>query len=1629
MSDTRIENAIVEAIQIIADQKIADANFDKTIKAVIAGVLDQSTGKYLIKYQDSTFQAYATSSNVHYLEGQVVYVQIPSNDWDKNKTILSGEQLNGTVYKQVPVADDMYNSIGANGISSSNSIEISSYHGTDTWKNLDITFNDDIQSYIRQGDSISLGMTVQTKFASSQQSNGQYGIRFILEFIDSETGESVLRSFDLDSTQVIGNPYGLIKPTNVSSLITGIDTQHFVRISSIQAFCTGFAEGTDSQKNINDIIFSNIRINGATALSQQELEGYSLHINCPKGFTLKNDITQLQLIAELKNGGKIINQGVTYYWFRQNAMTFRGSNNWNGYAGDGWECLNYKPTNDFVGKDYNNFYINGNSTDDLFNNRASIKQKVNKILCVAVYGNSTFSKEIKLYNDNISDNVKIVSSDTLGEGINRQIYYLDNGNPTLTCVYQSEEKKENLIYTWLVKSERGGAVQPSSNQSLYNDYTNVKKNYDQYIEKKSSMAIASANEYEKNNETIIKAWQDVKNNSFVYKNIYYNFPIKEIFNKTVISCSVSDQDGTYLGTGSITLYNKKQLQDMYQLQLINGTQVFQYDGKGNSPASKQLDKPITISPVSFSLFDDKGNEITHDQIRTNGLIKWIIPNTQTLLVSNQKQGQSGEEDITVNSADLALPASSYTVYSSLDSFDYSIVDRYDAKNTQNDIWLHVEFKDLVFDAYTDFTFPKDGDPGTNGTDYVAKIIPKDSTTDRLYLSTNEKNILFDDDGDSINQIEFWIYNNSKGENRPATFWQAPPQNKGTTYLTLSDTDDNNKSTKPILQNISKKQADVDKTWYNLLGTSGYLPIDIIRAQLGSGDDILKYYAEYPICVNFLQDTKSHYRFKIKPKTGFKYVVYASDGTSPNYDNTLPFEIIVEKFDDKYYSKGQEDYTYNWKVIGNLSIKQKNGKYCTVEPKDTFDGLDLTSAVVCQIKSDNKSLGCLHVPIYMILNRYNICALNDWDGNSIDLGKNGETILAPQIGAGKKQSDNSYTGIFMGDVKSNSTSDIGLMGYQHGTRSIFLDATTGNATFGKPGAAQIKITANSGEGTIQSGDYNYNTFNHNGTGMKIKFSSTGSGSEKGPYIRYGSNKFSVNSDGSIHAAGSGDIAGWTISDDKIFKHTTPGNWAGMASQNWITNDIGGNLPNETDTVAFYAGETHYTKTTDTEIKSRSYYTYDSDSKKYKKVENPKKEQLKNYYNHYNNRNNFYVTHNGFLFAKYGQIAGWNFNDKTLSKSNVGMNSDASNSTYIPTTTKKINGKNVIVQNWPDGKDHDAKAFFANGDNFYVTHDGYLLSQSGKIGNWNISASELSNIDTSKNKLVLSPTAGISIINGTDNTKKFTVNNEGYLTSTSGKIGGWNITTNKLWAGNEKANTTGIRLNSDGSMEGGKDPSAGKGWAIYSDGSSSFNKITARNATIDEANITNGHFETGDFGTNEGSKITIKNGGIYGSGFRITPTYSYFTGLYTDNKGVSTNYSGSSNMGMTADGGYLVPSAIGTDAGGGGLSLRGYMEALFVKKLYAETSSTAIARLGQLYIYPDMSVNAETGTSSHGTTIKYSFTNTGVHFGSSQSTISELVVNGYKGLSAQINFNNDTYIKVEKGIIYEAKDQKGTVHKAK
>lgn len=167
-----------------------------------------------------------------------------------------------------------------------------------------------------------------------------------------------------------------------------------------------------------------------------------------------------------------------------------------------------------------------------------------------------------------------------------------------------------------------------------------------------------------------------------------------------------------------------------------------------------------------------------------------------------------------------------------------------------------------------------------------------------------------------------------------------------------------------------------------------------------------------------------------PDVGFRYVTYEDDGTNPTWDKQSPFGA-------------------GWEFSENLKDGVPNAQYDT-QP----------------MYADN---GSCRVYIHSALDPYGKSALNGWDGQSIALNDNGY-ILAPQVGAGKKEEDNTFTGIVIGTEMTPSSESTGLFGYNKGERSIFLDADSGKAAFGKTSGGQIVIDPGADEAIIQSGNF-------------------------------------------------------------------------------------------------------------------------------------------------------------------------------------------------------------------------------------------------------------------------------------------------------------------------------------------------------------------------------------------------------------------------------------------------------------------------------------------------------------------------------------------------------------------------------
>lgn len=1511
MSEITYEKAICQVVNTIADQRISQAGFDTTVEAVVIGILDKTRGKYKLKYQNNIFQAYANNSEVYYEEGKIVTVLIPNNDWTLGKLILGSKDGYGSINNQVLVNKINSNKIGQSAVKMNiPSVGLCSYKENDQ-KQLyptseDISVNSGVFStYIPEGDCFVLGMEVRTALGAFQV-GGDYGVIFELDVKDSVTGDAAVRSYIVNSTDVLGNPYALRRATKVERVISDVDIDKILGIKSIKAYCKDFPNGELEKP---DIFITDITFNAGSLLTEDQLNGYQLFIDYSQtGNKLDDDHAEIKLQAKLQiKGSECTDSDIQYYWFKQNGSIFSSSDKYRSDAGDGWECINNYAGTSPEWADKVIYFVSDKQRQAAVPLTRSPDVKCTPIKCVARYDGKRISGQTKIIDTHIKQ-IIIDSSDQIynpdGTVQNKTTYLMGSGSPTFTCViknpdgtildFNKEEKDESQAgvkqIQYLFQWSEVSAYKDSNEYEIVSSEINTQetlidfgKSVNQILGKitnqdeqsvflDSTIGNSLPDEYkgvispEKSYADELKIVKEAQTNPHIWKNIFYNFPVKDVIVSSKVLCVVNKKTTTfiyneetgeeqsettiqYIGTGSITINNHMQVADGYSLMIANGDQVFQYDEKGNSPCSGHLEKPLQIQPLEYVLVDSQGNTITHQQILNNGSVQWLFPNSNTLLISEEiieakdkSRKKITKDDLSATAADRAAAANFDIYRGDFPKFSFSIAPNYDQKKTNNYIKLIIRYKQLTITGYTNFTFPKQGDPGTNGTDYVTKLVPvsiKDDVTtvlatDRVYFSDfgtivqnpqqdiKGKTNIYDDNGKRVDKFKVQLYNNSvlidilDGDNIK---WSCPPNFSSADRYRGSSS---SIGVKDGTINIAKDFRD-----FNIFDNDGLIiktPVNIIRGRYTING--LDYFAEYPICTHHTIEEKV--RLKIRPKTGFKYVVYSEDGASPNYDNTLPFEAIAEQWvDSGYWVQQDTKYTFEWKVIGNLDLENEDiSKFKTVIPKSRYDGSDLTSAIVIIARQGDNIVGTLHVPIYMIVNRYGHSAINGWDGNSIDLGEESGMILAPQVGAGKKNDNNTFTGIVMGQVfapnggqNNEDKTQVGLFGYESGQRSIFLDAETGNATFGKQGAGRIKIDAQSGQGTIASGDYPVNKVTNEPSGMKIKFSSTGEGNEKGPYIRYGSGNFQVNNEGHITAKGGGSIAGWQIDDNQL---SASDYRVGLRS---ITKDDNQkiNRPKSNsdepvlDSIAFYANnETVFKKNGD----------FIGGSNGINK-------------NNAHDEINFYVTHQGFLKSKAGQIAGWKVSSEKFYHSGLNKNNE------------KISDMVGIKSKYDfTSSSHGPKIAFYAGEGagvtrpFFVTVQGYLKSTSGNIGSWEITSNSLTNgnvgltagetidikdFDLKTKKETNNITAKIWA-KTKDNEYNFAVSDDGKLFATAGRIGGWVLTPEGL-SSPSGDNKKGIQMLSTGTLR-----SKDEKWLIQDDGTVDFKDGTIGGWTMKNSGST-------------------------------------------------------------------------------------------------------------------------------------------------------------------------------------------------
>ena len=341
------------------------------------------------------------------------------------------------------------------------------------------------------------------------------------------------------------------------------------------------------------------------------------------------------------------------------------------------------------------------------------------------------------------------------------------------------------------------------------------------------------------------------------------------------------------------------------------------------------------------------------------------------------------------------------------------------------------------------------------------------------------------------------------------------------------------------------------TYNGYLGknTNGGDPANIVKCQVIYKD--LEYYATLPLITAVTTDGSE---IKLKKNTGFRYAVYTTDGIRPQYDDREPFIIegVPENANIAYNLCGTiygEDkngvITWQDKTDLEVNTRKSTAAWTALRPVDRYSGQCVSNAI--EYVFDN---GSIHIPIQLVYNRYGNSAMNSWDGNSISINDDGGFILAPKIGAGRKETtgnSNTFTGMFMGEVKEagKSKTDVGLMGYVQGQRSLFLNAEDGSAIFGVQEKGQIILDPKADKAYIYSNYFwknygqdgkpsNYGSGNENGQGLLIDLTT--------PAIRYGNGNFEVDANGNLTAknanisgnitATSGEIGGFTVSGNNL-----------------------------------------------------------------------------------------------------------------------------------------------------------------------------------------------------------------------------------------------------------------------------------------------------------------------------------------------------------------------------------------------------------------------------------------------------------------------------------------------------------------
>lgn len=906
-----------------------------------------------------------------------------------------------------------------------------------------------------------------------------------LEWKATEIGDSKekIEQFVLTSDDMIGNPFNFNK-WNTQYAVFQIDLKDFNSLDSIIFFQQGFISNSDYELQWppstfgenNDIFVKNLQVYALNPLDNQS-GNYTLKVEPSNGMDIvlnsKNNTTYFQAtMLRMLSENLTYNEKVAYYWFKQDSA--QKTNNYP--AGAGWKTIS------------NNIDSKSVFKTELKDNKAY----KNVYKCVAIYEPSSDDKVIlsytfSVYNEDAKIDMKLESD--LGTE-----FSFDAGSPTITALinidrinseifeekcYLTDENPE-YKYIWSIEDSINNEIIFLDDQFELLNNENVSIENIMLINAKQNL-LRKIKAYTLSDEGELQEVIDP------YRATRIKYPVSIMSSGFTITCYLQHYDsGEYYDIGSASLSFTNQDSSLisdYRIQIINGDQVFQYDEYGNTPCAQKNKNPLEIKPLQAKLFAPSGVEVEN----TNYQVEWIFPIEDTMISTN--------ETLKTN------PATNLVQSYINQNVSFNIAEIYDPNAYANQITCHIYFNNKDYYKDTNFYFGKQGANGTNGTDMIAKIeyigndINNILRTQPLTLYTQKEN-----DGkvkgmfntatslsencvltaaentefanDSLLKVALYQKGTALGTDNFAIGYprwniagnyRSESANTTAKFFTITD------AGQTIIWNYDTNNTDDSK----------YYRMQNLRASIRTTLDDQMYYAffslpiiEYEYRENALtiDSLLRKNRISIDKNYYLNEIVYNADGRNPIYNHNqglrlynIPSNINkiiwtaaggwVEGENEPSISLLEEKDGRN-SMLSLETVPQDNMSMIYVLPNDTFDGSITNNRIEARLFEDDILIATVYAPIHMSLNTFGLASLNAWDGNTVTVDEEGGYIMAPQIGAGEKDSNNRFTGILMGKTEtytggSDNEKQIGLFGYSNGLQSIFLDAETGNATFGLP----------------------------------------------------------------------------------------------------------------------------------------------------------------------------------------------------------------------------------------------------------------------------------------------------------------------------------------------------------------------------------------------------------------------------------------------------------------------------------------------------------------------------------------------------------------------------------------------------